>query len=214
MKNLLFTTLLIPALAICASSCHNGNERSRKDSEKAQTDTVMTDKAWTKTEVKDLTVNPFTQFAKDWMALAVGSKKNYNSMTISWGSMGELWNKPVVIVYVSKDRYTKKLMDDNSYFTVTAFPPSKECRNALEYIGSHSQRDEADKTSNSGLTVEFTQSGNPIFSEGRLTFECKKIYSDEFEPDKMPQDILNGMYAGMGMHTMYIGEIVNVWEKK
>ena len=177
-------------------------------------DTVMTDNVWTAIKPEQISSNPYSLFARDWMALGVGTKKNFNSMTIAWGTMGQLWNKPVVIVFVSKDRYSKSLMDSNKYFTVTGFPQTSACKDALVYIGSHSQRDEPDKTANAGLTVEFTELGNPIFSEGNLAIECRKIYSDEFEADKVPVEIMENMYSEMGLHTMYIGEIVNVWEKK
>lgn len=199
--------------AVLLSGCHRNKDMEVESSE-PQIDSVMTDNTWSIVAPEDLVFNPFTGFGSDWMALATGTKKNFNSMTISWGSIGQLWNKPIVIVYVSKDRFTKKMMDDNEYFTVTGFPQTKASRKALEYIGSHSRTDEPDKTANAGLTVEFTQLGNPTFRQGRICFECKKIYSDEFETDKMPKNILDGMYAEMGMHTMYIGEIVNVWEKK
>lgn len=209
---MIIAAAVISAAVLCLTSCHKG--KSDAEGQETQIDSVMTDKAWAKTSPSELEINPFNLLGKDWMALATGNRKGFNSMTIAWGTMGQLWNKPVMIVYVSKDRYSKKLMDSNEYFTVTGFPQTVACRDALEYIGSHSQRDEPDKTANAGLTVEFTQLGNPIFSEGNLAIECKKIYSDEFESDKVPENLMNGMYSEMGMHTMYIGEIVNVWEKK
>lgn len=60
----------------------------------------------------------------DWMDLAVGNKDDMNAMTISWGEIGELWERPVVTVYVSSRRYTHSFMERNEYFTVTAFPRS------------------------------------------------------------------------------------------
>ncbi|MDO5443505.1 MAG: flavin reductase [Bacteroidia bacterium] len=213
MRNTYIAAAALIAAVFCLTSCHEGKSGS-ENGLNTQKDSLMTNIVWTKSSPSELEVNPFNLLGKDWMALATGSRKGFNSMTIAWGTMGQLWNKPVMIVYVSKDRYSKKLMDSNEYFTVTGFPQTAACRDALEYIGSHSQRDEPDKTANAGLTVEFTQLGNPIFSEGNLAIECKKIYSDEFESDKMPESLMNSMYSEMGMHTMYIGEIVNVWEKK
>ena len=58
----------------------------------------------------------------DWMALAVENKDDMNAMTISWGEIGELWERPVVTVYVSSSRYTHSFMERNEYFTVTSFP--------------------------------------------------------------------------------------------
>ena len=156
----------------------------------------------------------FTQFDNTWGLLCAGTMEHHNAMSISWGGMGTLWNKPVVIVFVSSDRASKKMMDDSQYFTVTGFPKTKACKDALVYIGSHSLRDDPEKTANAGLTVEFTEQGNPIFAEGCLAIECRKMYSAPFDLSRVPQDIREHMYAEMGVHTMYIGEITGAWEKK
>lgn len=173
--------------------------------------TSISDMKWEKTEVQDLQMKPVAAFDKDWMALAVGTSAKFNAMTISWGTIGELWNKPVVIVFVSSDRATKKLMDENKYFSVSAFPSS--AKDALVYIGSRSFRDEPDKVANAGLTAEFSALGTPMFKEACLTIECKKIYSEPFKEDLLPEDV-KPRYESMGIHTAYIGEIINVWEKK
>lgn len=209
MKKILLAAALAAALLL-SSSCHHG---SKKAEAQAQVDTVMNDNKWRVVDPLDINMNPVENFAKDWMALAVGNEKSYNSMTIAWGAIGQLWNKPVVMVFVSEDRYTKHLMDENAYFTVTGFPQTSACKDALVYIGSHSQRDEPNKTANAGLHVEFTPNGNPVFAEGCLAIECKKIYSDAFDIDLLPDEIAEGMYSQMGMHTMYIGEITGSWRK-
>ncbi len=36
----------------------------------------------------------FAQFDKKWALLCAGTKDHHNAMTISWGGMGTLWNKP------------------------------------------------------------------------------------------------------------------------
>ncbi|MCH5326272.1 MAG: flavin reductase family protein [Duncaniella sp.] len=154
--------------------------------------------------------NAVELFNKDWMALAVGTRGDMNAMTISWGSLGELWGRPVVIVYVSSSRYTYEFMERNQYFTVTAFPESK--REALQYIGTHSGRD-GDKLSEAGLTPEFTELGNPVFREATLAIECKIIYSAPFDIEKIDPDAAKIYERGMGVHTMYIGEILNAWER-
>lgn len=193
--------ILLIALLVAAVSCKG------KKSENAS----VADMKWEKIEVEDLQMRPVAAFDKDWMALAVGNSSRFNAMTISWGTIGELWNKPVVIVYVSSDRATKKLMDENKYFTVSAFPSS--AKESLVYIGSHSMKDEPDKVAAAGLTAEFSPLGNPMFKEACLTIECRKIYAEPFKEELLPDDV-RPRYEKMGMHTAYIGEIVNVWEKE
>lgn len=154
--------------------------------------------------------NAVTLFDTDWMALAVGQKGDMNAMTISWGSLGELWGKRIITVYVRSSRYTYNFMQRNEYFTVTSFP--EQYRKALQYIGSHSGRD-GDKLKIAGLTPEFTQLGNPIFKEANLAIECKIIYSEPFDKSKMRGDVKDFYKNINDVHTMYIGEIVNVWVK-
>lgn len=207
--------LAIFAAAMAAACLISCKDRKHEVPEEAvQADTVLTEHAWTPVDPMELSMNPVSDFAQDWMALAMGNSRHFNSMTISWGTIGELWNKPVVIVFVSSDRASKQMMDESEYFTVTGFPRSKACKDALVYIGTHSLRDDPDKTANAGLTVEFTEAGNPIFAEGRLAMECRKMYSAPFDLNRVPQDIRERMYGEMGVHTMYIGEITGVWEKK
>ena len=212
MKRIAF--LLLAALAVAAAVFACKGRHHEVTEENVQADTVLVGHDWTRIDPLDLEVKPVAVFSQDWMALAMGNSRQYNAMTIAWGGIGELWGKHVVTVYVSGDRASKKLMDDNEYFTVTGFPPTKACKDALVYIGSRSMRDEPDKVANAGLTVEFTELGNPIFAEGRLAIECKKLYAAPFDLNRMPQDISERLYADMAVHTMYIGEIVNVWEKR
>lgn len=213
MKRILIIVAASLAVAAAVFSCKGGRDADR-DTESAPADTVLTGRSWTGVDPLDLELKPVANFSHDWMALAMGNSKQYNAMTISWGGIGELWGKHVVTVYVSGDRASKRLMDENAYFTVTGFPSTKACKDALVYIGSHSMRDEPDKCASAGLTVEFTELGNPIFAEGRLAIECRKLYSAPFDLNRIPQDIRERLYGEMTVHTMYVGEIVNVWEKR
>ncbi len=201
MKIRLMAACLLAALLL--GSCRGG--------EKAEQDSG--NEVWEKLSPEELDFNPFRTIGKDWMALAVGKDEGMNSMTISWGGAGVLWNKPVFTVYVSSDRYSKRLMDDNAYFTVMAFPHERRYKDALLYIGSKSKRDEPDKTADAGFTVEYTELGNPLFREAALAFECRIIYREEFKMELLPSDVRR-MYEDTGLHTMYVGEIVNVYGKR
>lgn len=218
MKELVIIAAAAAAMALLFASCHRSggeevSEVAAAPLTEAAADSVTRSKSWSKTAPEDLELKPIERIAKDWMALSMGTAKSFNSMTISWGTIGQLWNKPVMIVFVSSDRASKKLMDGYNFFTVCGFPDSKACRQGLEYLGSHSLKDEPDKVKNSGLTVEFTELGNPVFQEANLAIECRKIYSEEFSRERLPQDVKERLYSNMGLHTMYIGEIVNVYEK-
>ena len=98
------------------------------------------------------------------------------------------------------------------YFTITAFP--KKMNGALDYIGSHSRKTDKNKIQNAGLTTMFTELGNPTFKEGNLIIECRTIYESPIDVDNMLDDDIIKMYQDNKLkHTMFVGEIVNVWKR-
>ena len=66
--------------------------------------------------IEQLKVNPVTLIGGEWALLTAGNKENgFNTMTGSWGHIGELWNKPTTVVYVRPQRYTKELVKRNPH---------------------------------------------------------------------------------------------------
>lgn len=199
--------ILLSLSALLFTACGNESKKTEETNETANTVSTK----WQEIKPQEIEVNSVKMFADDWMILSAGKESNMNMMTIAWGELGELWGKPVVTVYVSTSRYTYKFMEENEYFTVTSFP--EEYRDKLQYLGTVSGRDE-DKVKGSGLNVEFTTLGNPIYKEANLAIECKKLYSHQFDKNKMPLEQRQWYdEKNTGVHVMYIGEIVNVWKK-
>lgn len=206
MKKYIYAAL---SMSLMLASCTP--KQDSPATEKVQIEASVKELPWQEITPRDIEGNPVRMFADDWFELAAGNEGDMNLMTIAWGTLGQLWAKPVVIVYVSTSRYTYEYMEKNDYFTVTHFPASM--RHKLQYLGTASGRNE-DKVKGAELTVEFTDLGNPIFAEADLAIECKKIYSDQFKADKMPIERRQWHEeTGTGIHVMYVGEIVNVWKK-
>lgn len=159
----------------------------------------------------EFTDNGFRWF-NDALLLAAGSKEKSNAMTIGWGSIGTLWGRPALTVYVAEKRYTKEFMDKGDYFTVMAFDV-KDSR-VLTYMGSKSGRD-GDKAQALGLHTAFTANGTPYYTEAAMVLECKMMYEAPFDPKGFKSDVPKRMYSNFpaGIHTMYIGEVVNAWKK-
>ena len=148
----------------------------------------------------------FSQFDKKWALLSAGTKENHNSMTISWGGLGTIWNKPVATVYVRPVRYTYEFMNENDYFTVSFY--SEDYKKALGVMGSKSGRD-TDKDAEAGLTAK--EAGNSVtYEEAEVTLLCKKIYYQDMEEDKIPADVLEKLYSEEPVHRLYIGEVVDI----
>jgi len=161
-----------------------------------------------KIERKDLQLNPIEMFADKWPLLTAGNEENgYNTMTIAWGHIGAVWNKPTITIYVRPQRYTKEFIDHNELFTVSVLPP--KYNKALSYLGRTSGRDE-DKIAKAGITPAFAQD-TTYFEEAELVFICRKLYQDTIkEVGFLDQALMNKMYPEKDFHTMYVGEIVEI----
>lgn len=154
--------------------------------------------------------NIFDQFEKKWALLSAGTKDDHNTMTISWGSMGTLWNTPTVTVYVKPIRFTHKFMSENEYFTVSFYPEDK--REALEKMGSITGRHKTDKDALAGLTVR--DLGKAVtYEEAEITFVCRKIYWQDMITTHMPEKVVHDCYTPDEPHTMYIGAVVDIITK-
>ena len=112
----------------------------------------------------------FTQFDKTWGLLCAGTMEHHNAMSISWGGMGTLWNKPVVTVYVNPLRYTYQFMEANEYFTVSFLPA--ELKKAHGVMGAKSGRD-TDKDKEAHLTL--VPAGESVtYAEAEVTLSAAK----------------------------------------
>ena len=160
---------------------------------------------------QDFTENGFNWY-RHALLLAAGDEKQSNAMTIGWGGIGTLWRKTAVTVYVAEMRYTKQFMDNAQYFTVMAFDERKE--EILEYMGTKSGRD-GDKAKALNLHTAYTENGTPYYLEASVVLECRTMYAAPFDPQYFKDEVPKQMYANFpaGLHTMYIGEVVNAWKR-
>ncbi|MBR6223538.1 MAG: flavin reductase [Lachnospiraceae bacterium] len=148
----------------------------------------------------------FEQFDKKWALLTAGTADNFNSMTISWGGLGTIWNKPVATVYVRKSRYTKEFMDTNEFFTVSFYP--EEMKNIIGVYGSKSGRD-IDKMHYEGLTSKAV--GESVsFEEAMVTLLCRKLFVQRLDEANMLGNIADTFYGDGDSHFMYIGEVFEI----
>ncbi len=148
----------------------------------------------------------FGLFDKKWALLTSGNENDFNTMTISWGGLGTIWNKPVVTVYVRQSRLTHDYMDKNDLFTISFYP--EEYRKILGVLGKKSGRN-MDKMHDSGLTP--VKAGDSMsFKEAEVTLVCRKMFRQTLEKENMPEDIAKSFYGGNDLHDMYMGEVVEI----
>ena len=139
-----------------------------------------------------------------------------NTMTIGWGKIGIEWNKPVFIAYVRETRFTKLLLEESGEFTVN-IPYGDFDRNILGYCGKYSGRD-TDKIRDLHLElVESEMVHAPGIRQLPLTLECKVIYKQQQDLQKLPKDVIDRFYPIVNetgfqdYHIAYYGEIVNAY---
>ncbi|MCM1220228.1 MAG: flavin reductase [Lachnospiraceae bacterium] len=120
-------------------------------------------------------------------------------------------------VYVREHRYTKAQLDSSGEFTISV-PLDKPLPLIAKVCGTQSGRD-VDKEAEARLTLANPEIISvPGIKEYPLTLECKVLYSQKQELEKIPTDIREKMYpqdvdgtycmANRDAHTAYIGEIV------
>jgi flavin reductase (DIM6/NTAB) family NADH-FMN oxidoreductase RutF len=132
---------------------------------------------------------------------------SFNCMTVSWGALGVLWSRPLVVVVVRPHRHTYQYMESSDSFSLCAFP--EQYREVLNMLCTKSGRD-IDKVKESGLTpIALAKINSPGFAEAELILECRKTYFDDLNPEHFLADYIPPLYRG-DYHRMYFGEVVAV----
>jgi flavin reductase (DIM6/NTAB) family NADH-FMN oxidoreductase RutF len=115
---------------------------------------------------------------------------------------------PCAIVAVRPSRFTYEFMEKYPDFTLCAFPSAYH--KALTLLGTVSGRD-GDKIAESGLTPEpaaFVAA--PVFAEAELAVECRRLYWEDLQPDKLTDPRARLSYPKPDYHRLYLGEMLAV----
>ena len=164
-------------------------------------------------KLKEMKLDVFRMFDEQWALISAGTAEANNTMTISWGSLGTLWGhandgRPIVTAYIRPERRTHDYLEECDTFSVCFFP--EEYRKDLAYLGAKSGHDEPDKLAHTGLHLKMAGEGI-TYEEAELTFVCRKLYRQDFDAAGFPEDVKEVFYQpGNGVHTMYIGEVIDV----
>lgn len=145
-----------------------------------------------------------------WLLLTSGDFRSgrYNAMTVAWGSLGVMWNRPFAQVVVRPIRHTYGFMEQFETFTLCAF--AEKHRLALQLMGTMSGRD-GDKIAEAGLTpIASSKVAAPGFEEAELILECRKIYWDDVVPIHFLDPEIDKNYPEKSYHRVYFGEILAI----
>ena len=141
-------------------------------------------------EKKSLGAKTIAPPAPVWLICSYDAEGKPNMMTASWASIA-CSRPPCVTVSLREATYTFGNIKEHEAFTVNI--PSEKLAAVSAYAGVVSGRD-TDKFADTGLTaVKSDLVDAPYIEECELVLECKLIRTVE-----------------LGLHTMFIGEIIDV----
>lgn len=152
-----------------------------------------------------LAVRPFHLLDQEWGLVVAGAERP-NLMTVSWGSLGTAWSRPVVTLFVRPTRHTFALLEAHPEFTLNIL--SHDQRGALEECAAWSGRD-GDKWRATGLTPEPSeQIAVPRVAGADLSLECRTLADVDLDPARFRGQELATNYGERDYHRVYFGEVV------
>ena len=157
----------------------------------------------------DAVTKAFQNLGNEWALVAFGEENHFNAITVSWGSLGFIWKRPIVTVMVRPQRYTWDFSEKYRNFSVSFYRP--EYHNALSVMGSLSGRD-TDKIAQAGLTPVFV-GGVPTFKEAYLTVTARTVYRGQLEESGFRESsFCEEYYPQKDYHTLYHGELLHTYD--
>lgn len=159
-------------------------------------------------KLSEIDCNAFDMWGENWSLATSGDEKNYNTMTISWGSLGKLWFEDVATIYVRPSRYTYEFMEKNDYFTVSFF--FEKNREDLTYLGKNSGRD-GDKIAKTSLEPVFLDN-TVAFSQADYVIVCRKVHAVDFKREQFIDKNVEAVYKDDNIHRQYTGVIEKVYK--
>ena len=156
--------------------------------------------------IKDVNENFIKMIGDDWYLIGAINDASSNMMCASWGMIGNLWNKPVMNVYVRPSRYTYEFIEKAETFSCSFFDESY--RKELTFCGRNSGRN-LDKAKECAFDCETIENA-PVFNQAKLTIICRKIASYDIHSSQFIDKSIQNNYKNNDYHRVYTGEILKV----
>jgi flavin reductase (DIM6/NTAB) family NADH-FMN oxidoreductase RutF len=157
---------------------------------------------------EEITTNPI-ELAKESPILVIKDKNGKtNAMTIGWLSLGVLWSRKTIEVYVKNIRFTHSLLDSATSFSVSWLDKKKYAKE-ISYLGTHSGRNE-DKIA----TVNLHYVGDvPYLKEAKMAITATILDLRDFDSKDIRDKAIYERFYGEdhGYHTIVVGEINKVF---
>lgn len=165
--------------------------------------------AFQETDIRQIEQSAVKLINDDWALVTAGNADAWNTMTVSWGGLGELWGRDVFYLFVRPQRYTHEFLLKHGCFTVSMFDGG--FKKEMSFCGSKSGRD-VDKAAATGLKPVFD--GDFVYLEQAQTvLLCNIIATQKLDPAGFLDESIEGNYASGDYHTVFVGEIVKTLKK-
>lgn len=130
---------------------------------------------------------------KTGVLLTTTAAGRVNTMTISWGTLGIEWSRPIFTVFVRENRFTRHQLDKHPEFTVN-IPHGAFDKKILGFCGTKSGST-IDKIKELGLTLEAPDAVSvPAIKELPLTLECRVVYRQKQNERAIPEEYRKVFY--------------------
>lgn len=159
--------------------------------------------------LESIKMNNFSSLKKEWALVTAGNENKLNTMTVSWGGTGIIWNKNVTFIFIRPQRYTFEFLENNNSYSVCFLEENH--RDILNLCGTKSGRD-IDKIKETGLIPVFDEEA-PYFKQTKLAFICRKLYGQFIDPSCFTDDKICSEYPNKDYHKIFIGEIIKCLTK-
>jgi flavin reductase (DIM6/NTAB) family NADH-FMN oxidoreductase RutF len=168
--------------------------------------------AFQKISLQKFQDNTFQIIGDEWLLVTPSSRiDDFNVMTASWGIVGDYIDEKVVFIFVRPQNNTYALMQESDFFTLSVF--EKKQHSILQFYEILSER-KSGKTAETGLRPMFKEIGNRYYERAKLVIECEKIFSEYLIEDSyFVKTTIEKMIKTKGFSKLYVGKILNVWER-
>ena len=169
-------------------------------------------KSCQKDGLKEFSPEIFDFFSRQWLLLTAGdfAAGDFNSMTVSWGFLGTMWNRPCVSLVVRPQRKTLEFLQKYDTFTCCAFP--EEFRKDLTFLGKVSGHENPGKLAETSLTPMAAEVVDaPVFAEANCIIEARvKLITSTAGKNFRDKMLAAEFYPDNDYHCIVIGEILKI----
>jgi flavin reductase (DIM6/NTAB) family NADH-FMN oxidoreductase RutF len=129
-----------------------------------------------------------------------------NVMTIGWATVGSVWGRSMMTVFVRPQRFTHALMENALSFSVCVPAPGK-MKEGLIFCGTNSGK-MVDKIEQCKFSlVKGTLKDTVVLEDCKLFYECEIVEKSNIVPETLSPKIIEEFYPKKDFHSVYYGEI-------